>query len=76
MKYGYIFRNIEVEGDDGNKEKKTQRCLVSIPTIAFYGRGNEGTEAYWKVNGWAAPGIALNGAYGTAAPTFGSWEDF
>ena len=71
VKHGYIFRNITKE--DGTK--KTQRCLVSIPTITFYGKGNEGTEAYWKVNGWAAPGIALNGAYGTAAPTFGSWED-
>lgn len=75
VKRGYIFRNIEVEGDDGKKTKKTQRCEVSIPTITFYGRGNEGTEAYWRVNGWAAPGINLGGAYGTAAPSFGNWED-
>ncbi len=75
VKYGYIFRNIEEEDENGNKVKKTQRCLVSIPTITFYGRGNEGTEAYWRANGYTAPGISLNGCYGTAAPTFGSWED-
>ena len=72
VKYGYMYRTIKDK--DGND--KTQRCMVKIPTITFYGRGNEGTEAYWKVNGWSAPGINLNGAYGTAAPTFGSWEDF
>ncbi len=75
-KSGYIFRNITEESKDGTKTTKTQKCLVTIPTITFYGSGNEGTKAKWATSGWCAPGINLGaGVYGTGAPSFGGWVD-
>ena len=53
-----------------------QRRVVTLPTVSYHGRGNEGSESDAAANSYLVAGLKLpERTYGTGAPTFGAWTD-
>lgn len=54
---------------------KSWKRSVTVATITFYGRGNEGTEAYYQANPTMIAGMHLSGrTYAKGSPSYGNWE--
>ena len=54
---------------------KSWRRLITVPTITYYGSGNEGSEANTKSSQIITAGIVLGSrTYATGAPREGAWQ--
>ena len=65
----YLFR----QSPDGRLYRKS----VTVPTVVYYGRGNEGSRASAMANGITMEGLSLPaGVYPNGKPTYGNkWEE-
>ena len=54
---------------------KSWKRLISVPTITYYGSGNEGSEANSRASQIITAGIVLGGrTYATGVPREGQWQ--
>ena len=54
---------------------KSWRRIITVPTITYYGSGNEGSEANTKSSQIITAGIVLGSrTYATGAPREGAWQ--
>ena len=54
---------------------KSWRRIITVPTITYYGSGNEGSEANTKSSQIITAGIVLGSrTYATGAPNEGAWQ--